>query len=473
MKRKHLYLSFALILLAVRLYINFRTPLISGINGAYYFVQVRSILDGNMLAFADMPLYFYLNAFLVKIVSFFSSATIESLIVTVVKLSDSFFIGLLVLPLYWLAGLFIKEDKVTSLEVVLVAFACLSFAPVFLTSDLQKNSFALPFMTFSLYYFFKFIQSKSIKDIILLSTFLLITGLSHFGVFSVTLFMVLIGLMVEYKWKAILPAVLLGGLGLVLIFIFDPVRAERLLNIGAILFGHPMFLAPPNLLNLILYSLPAGIGLSIVYKWRHSLSHLQKTAILTLSISLILLFFPMLDMQYTGRFSLIAFLPLVVLFFAMQNQLSKGWMWVSKIGFSLVIVGTLLMTFVNPRNPTLTDEAYGDLQEIKTTLEDPDNTLIIARHGLEWWVAWELETKAGQAMALASEDFAKYDQVLSLVPLNEKNHMFPPGPGPRNGKGVMPPQFTAVPNPDGNDVLYESDHFKLVELTEKDIPEKK
>ena len=77
-------------------------------------------------------------------------------------------------------------------------------------------------------------------------------------------------------------------------------------------------------------------------------------------------------------------------------------------------------------------------------------------------------------MALASEDFEKYDQVLSLVPLNEKDHGFHPGPRPRNGGGMTPPpQFAEVPNPDGNEVLYQSDHFKLVELTEKDIPEKK
>jgi hypothetical protein len=51
---------------AARYWILFRTPLVPGINGAYYLVQDRSLLEKRHLGIADFPLTFMLHAVIAK-----------------------------------------------------------------------------------------------------------------------------------------------------------------------------------------------------------------------------------------------------------------------------------------------------------------------------------------------------------------------------------------------------------------------
>jgi len=67
MTRKIIYLLFGGLLLVLRLVFNFSYELIPGINGGYYPLQIRTVLESGRLGFPDMPLYFYLNAGLVRL----------------------------------------------------------------------------------------------------------------------------------------------------------------------------------------------------------------------------------------------------------------------------------------------------------------------------------------------------------------------------------------------------------------------
>jgi hypothetical protein len=102
MTRKLTYLSIFVFALAVRLLINFHYELIPGMNGGYYPLQVRSILENGSMGFSDMPLYFYLNAAVVKVVSFITPTDIDTIILLTVKILDSLFLPLLLLPFYYL-----------------------------------------------------------------------------------------------------------------------------------------------------------------------------------------------------------------------------------------------------------------------------------------------------------------------------------------------------------------------------------
>jgi hypothetical protein len=67
-------LIFGLISFIIRFYLNFSQELIPGVNGGYYPLQVRTLLAFGYLGFSDMPLLFYLNAMIIKIISLFGFA---------------------------------------------------------------------------------------------------------------------------------------------------------------------------------------------------------------------------------------------------------------------------------------------------------------------------------------------------------------------------------------------------------------
>src|SRR5579871_2360958 len=70
---------------AARALLLFSTPLVPGMNGAYYLVQARSLLQQGKLGIPDLPLTFVIQAILAKFVQLVSGASLESSIVFAVK----------------------------------------------------------------------------------------------------------------------------------------------------------------------------------------------------------------------------------------------------------------------------------------------------------------------------------------------------------------------------------------------------
>ena len=85
-------LAFLLITLTaifLRLYISFSHNLILGVDGGYYPLQVRNILNTGFLSFNDVPLYFYFCASIVKVISFLGFTITDETIISVIKIIDS------------------------------------------------------------------------------------------------------------------------------------------------------------------------------------------------------------------------------------------------------------------------------------------------------------------------------------------------------------------------------------------------
>ena len=85
---------------AVRLYIHFSTDYIYWTNWAYYLVQVRSILENFSLWIPDMPLTFYIQAAVAKILEIFYSQS--DAILYWVKIADSILPPLIIFPAFFL-----------------------------------------------------------------------------------------------------------------------------------------------------------------------------------------------------------------------------------------------------------------------------------------------------------------------------------------------------------------------------------
>jgi hypothetical protein len=420
-----IYLLFGLTSFGIRLYFNFSQELIPGVNGGYYPLQVRSLLSNGSLGFPDMPLLFYLNAFLVKLISLFGFSITDSLIINVVKMVDSISIPLLLISLYKINT---YENKNTSriFEASLISFTVLSFSPLILTSDLQKNALAITFLFAFIAHLIAYQNNKKRFEIIFSIVFLILIGLTHFGTFMISLFFLVFMVGYHLKSKAMVPLSIIILAGLIIIAVFDISRLTRLLSLWSLLFEKPALtngmLSPPDYLNSIISIVLAIVGYKLLRSKSIRLLSYQKGILFASILCLLVFSFPLLDGEYFKRLSLFLFIPQSLIILQIASQI--GEMKVERLSVSIFLftVLSLFAVFGHPKEPVINKNAYEDLKKLNSIVEESDETIIIARHGLEWWTAWALKTKVGQDKAIEGDFFLKYKDVVFLKQISGFSH---------------------------------------------------
>ena len=141
---------------------------------------------------------------------------------------------------------------------------------------------------------------------------------------------------------------------------------------------------------------------------------------LTLIILLAVFAFPLVDMEYFQRFNVLLFVPQLLLI-AYLIRLNKKFALPFSISLVLLTTLSIFMYFSEEKKPCITDQTFQDLQNIKQYLpENKENSIAIARHGLEFWTAWALKIKVGNDKALDKIGLEKYRIVIFLQQKNEE-----------------------------------------------------
>lgn len=448
-------LTLGFIAFGIRLYFNFSQDLIPGINGGYYPLQVRYVLTNGHLGFPDMPLIFYLDAILIKFVSLFGVPITDTLILNVVKIIDSISIPLLLIPVYKILRLS-KPTTSKYFSTSIIAFSVLSFSPLILKSDLQKNAVAIVFLFAFVSYFLSYLSRKNKLDIYLSILFFLLTGITHFGTFAFALFFVIIALSFSNKQKATIPLIILTIVSLGIVAIFDFSRFIRLTSFWTELFDKPVLLnkmlAPHDLILILISLLLAGFGLFILKTKGDRLDPYQKAIAFSSVICLFILSFPLLDVEYFKRLSLFLFIPQILLILQIAPVLDIAHL--KTIFLSLIVITSLSVFAVTgqPVDAVLNKGAYENLKELRTIIKNDNETIIIARHGLEWWTAWVLKTKVGQDKSVDKAFFEKYRNIIFLTQLN----------GFGNDRQRTP--FHEPIAPPDSELIFSSEYFKAYKL---------
>lgn len=416
--RTAIYFLIGLFAFIARLNFNFSQELIPGVNGGYYPLQVRSILLGGALSFSDMPFLFYLDAFLVKVISWLGIAQTETLILSVVKVVDSISIPLLLIPLYKIVKLY-NAKRSPAAEASISSFAVLSFSPIVLTSDLQKNALAITFLFWFVASMLTYINKKKKNELIVSLLFLILTGLTHFGTFVIALLFLAIILFYEFKIRALLPLVILLGVGLGIIGMFDTTRLKRLLAVASVSFERPALfggmLSPPDIFIILVSVVLAIAGIVVLIKKGKQYPPYQKAILWSGIIFLILLSCPLWDGEYFRRLSLFLFFPQTLVLLHMVSTSNERRRKQLSISIFAVTFLSILIIFGRPKEPVIKEIAYEDLKNFKTAITPGNETIVVARHGLEWWTAWVLHVKVAQDKAIDGTFFTKYKKVFMLL----------------------------------------------------------
>jgi hypothetical protein len=262
-----------------------------------------------------------------------------------------------------------------------------------------------------------------------------------------------------YKQKAIMPLVILTIISLGLIAIFDISRFTRLISFWTDFFDKPALinkmLLPPDFGMILISLLLAGFGIFILKTKGDRLVPYQKAITFSSVICLFILSFPLLDVEYFKRLSLFLFIPQILLILQIAQVLDIAHL--KTISFSLILITSLSVfaVIVRPVDTILNKSAYENLKELRTVIKNDNETIIIARHGLEWWTGWLLKTKVGQDKSIDKTVIEKYKNIVFLNQIN----------GFGNNRQRTPFHEPRVP-PNAY-LIYSSEYFKAYRFNHK------
>jgi len=418
---------------SVRAHILFSTDLIPGTDPAYYLIQTRSILETGSLAYGDTPLVFYIMAVVSWLVKAVFRLSTDSAVMVGVKLVASLVPALAAVPAYLLVKSFQKgEGSVLSMLPVIAAAvaATLSSGPIQLTADFMKNALGMVFLLFMAYYALRAIKDKSKESVFLAFVFLALCGASHVGAFSLALLfagLLLVGwfIFVEGLNKRALKVI--GAVSVSLAAVFGLLVAAGVSKITMIFDSIKSAFSYSAFMNVTRGFVPRGMGgtgevsslfllltmglvVILLIKGKDMEKWELAAAFAACLATLFCLYTPAF-VTFSNRFQNMAFGPGLVVWALLLRNLEL------KPGAAVAALVLVLMLWELPsslrfmQKVTISQGVYEELSSLKNSIEEPANTLVVARHGLEYWAGWVLHVDAAQTMS-ANADKNGYSTVL-------------------------------------------------------------
>jgi hypothetical protein len=486
--------------IAARGWLMFSTPLVPGMNGAYYLVQTRALLTTGALGVPDLPLAFALQAALAKALEWLTGRDLESSIFLVVKLFDTVVPPLVALPVFLLGRAWSERaGRGAWLAVGAATVAALGAPALSMVGDFQKNSLGLIWLAGLAYALFAWKRHRTTGCGVAVLVLLGLAGLTHIGVFGAALLLVATvfaaGLLlprseaggarvrVAWRWVAGGLAVAALAAGIVL-WKFDPARINRLVGAfsdpasflrgrnppmrpaagfpkaGAMPGGDRMFGPPqggfmggpmrgpgpmpmpmmfPRWMPVTAFGGVALCALALAWWRRRDLPPAENAVGFGCAATTLLLAGPWVQGDVAHRFYLNAMIPVTVAGLFVLTQVPSFWarLLLGSVAV-LPLAGFSAPLVARGGHPIISEAAHRELQSLASRITEPQRTLVVTRHGVEWWTAWTLHTRVAQSRALRAEDWQKYDAVLFLQSKERGPGFGPPGRG-MMGRGQRPP----------------------------------
>ncbi len=400
------------------LWILTRHPLIYGIDGPYYLIQVRSLLESGQLAHGDPPLSLLLFTFFTLLVG--GDMTLG------VRVGVAFFSALSTVPLYFLIR------KITQKEYAgyVAMLACIFSAPhIRMMNDLLKNAVGVCFLFFFFYYLHNMVFCDGgRKNMIFASLFLVLTGATHvldFGVallfFSLYLATVLVFNVHRRQFvKAVGFISLILGFFTAVAFVIFPSLFTSFFKgfyflqdlFSASEQGAPIFfLFDPRGGGMTLFVLTVGVILA-VHEWRIKEN---MEAVLVLTVATIvgwLLCLPFIPSEWLWRFLLMEFIPVAVILGYSSSKMERKM--ALAIFLILVIFPLILQSVEASKNmgPTINEKGYHELVMMSDHIIQ-SNSVIVINPQIGYWIQYV--TRCDVARTPSQESWQSYEHILALI----------------------------------------------------------
>ena len=328
---------------------------------------------------------------------------------------------------------------------------------------------------FLIYFLYKGTSEGKAIDYFWAGLFFILTGLTHLGALGFIIAFSVSFLFFSFIFKRerridLIKMALLLFLAVVsvlaFLFFFDPGRWETLTSVimrPLKIFAQPIIvgmlngqipLMPPLIFCSLVANSLAILGLILLVKKRKEIPVQEKTLLLASLLVTIFLVFPFLGTEWANRLYLMAYLPASLILILLLKYIYKKWLKIllAVLALIIMIIPTPIVIIVRGA-PSISEDAYRDLLKLKTEIIDPSKTLIITRHGLEWWTAWLMKVDVAQGWGLTEKDVDKYHDIYYLKQKSGHGNFGPLGPGG--------PSFPEVEIPSQSKIVYEDEFFIL------------
>lgn len=461
---------------AVRIKINFSTEYIGGGNGAFYLVLVRNILEKGDLVFKEFPLLFWLEAGLAYIPLKLGFMNMNAAIDFSSRMFDSIIPTLSILPAYLLTKKLLGENGKPLATVIIASTSVLYISFFTLVSDFQKNALGLLWLFSLLYWLLKVHEEKSLKNICFAAIFLFLTAVTHYGCIAVAITIVAIDLLTKYalkfSWKKLAKglsiAVIVNIVVYAVVYFISPWRAESLLEAPVKLFENPVLffilkkepvVSPIDLVTIVLVNAVALAALYQFIRKFKSLKEKHREFVLTMILLSLFLASPFLGFEIAQRLFFISYLTALPLIAFIYKELDSVSLRKAVMGFlSLVLAASTLLSFGRPNYSNMNKTLYAEMTKLKNVLPEEERTIIIARHGMEFWSTWIFRNTAVRQEALGESYWRWYNKVYFLI---QKKNKSPFGPAGLFGKPFPEPAI-----PPKSERVYETEYFEIWKCAE-------
>ncbi|MEI8030170.1 MAG: hypothetical protein WCH35_10375 [Comamonadaceae bacterium] len=428
-----------LVAVAGRAWLLFSTPYMPGVNGAYYLIQARAILERGVLGIPDLPLTFYLQAGLSWLLARAGGTVMTDAIMVAVKTCDAVLPVLVAWPVFVLVRRWaIARGQGDAVPLAAAALACLSMPWFMVVGELQKNSLAMVWFALLVTNLHGWLLQPTRRRALALVAVLLLLGLTHIGVLgasvvvtAATALAFLLRQSQGVRWKLILPMMGVGVLILLatsalVVWKFDPSRIQRLGSAFTDPFQFSwegrqqpgqgrMWLNPDGLLPFLGFAIAIAPSLIVVWYRRIQLEAADFAVVTGCALTVLMMTGPWFSPDKSMRFYLIALLPAIwVVSFGLTHMDRNAWRQ-SVLGVIVLTgLGGSAWILIPGGKPILEEATMVELENLAWHIQDRDHTLVVADHGVEWWSAWFLHTHIAQPQALSPNVWGRYKTVLFL-----------------------------------------------------------
>lgn len=374
----------------------FRHPIMYGIDGAYYLIQVESILSMGMMKYPDPPFSFYLFSALTLLVGNDTLA---------VKLCVIFFCSLAAVPSYLLV------ERMTKSRVAAAAGAfSVTFSPglISMSGEFLKNATGVPFLLFFIYFLYRLLSGdENVFTEIVTMSFFLLTGLTHILDAGVALLFFLLQMLSSFFSRkpktrflkfSLLFLIIVFSVGALLYFSFKGYTID-IAKGGAfiqqfirMLEFHPIVdMHDPGGVRALSYVFVA-VGLFLAYVNHKNGSWINFSFLTASSIMLLCLSFPLMPHQWGQRFLLMVFIPWFIIAGSLVGYVEKTSV--------QVLVATMLTAFIiyfqtipafMRIGPVISPPEYDDLLSMRVFVP-ANSTVASLRHPWRYWIEYILNS---------------------------------------------------------------------------------
>lgn len=416
-----------LLVTLVRLILNFRHDLPPATDGAYYPMQTWWLLTHGRLMYDDLPLFFWLNAALAKLIVTLSGLPLDDAAVLVSRLMDCtaqplVAIFILILGYTWSAG---RREAILGSGAAAV-LAVFSPAILRMASDFQKNSLGLVWMVCALWAMrWALAEPRKIGRWVLLALVMTLAGLTHIGAFGVTCVMLMTAalvyclagggaLLTKRKMAWLVVGAGIGSAMLVMVWWFEPTRTVSLLTAPWRLVNVSNFRpSPAILLVVIAYGL---LGYYTRWLWRNrtTIQRCDRAVIWGAAAAIAVMVFPFFPQDYVQRFMLMTPVPAAMLIAYLLAHRTKAELSPKPAKIFAVVVA--LLALASPwamQGPTISADEADQIESLNEVISEPTHTLVVASHGLQYWAGLLLHTPVRMGQ-VPDDAFTRYGRVLML-----------------------------------------------------------